>query len=89
MNYRHIYHAGNFADVFKHWLLTLILAKLCVKTTPFCLFDTHGGLGFYDLSDANAQKTLEFKSGIDRISSKAIDPEFNAYISLVEEYNKQ
>lgn len=89
MNYRHIYHAGNFADVFKHWILTLLLTKLCIKKTPFCLFDTHAGLGFYDLQDANALKTLEFKSGVDRLSDKTIDPEFNAYINLVTEYNKQ
>lgn len=89
MNYRHIYHAGNFADVFKHWILTLILSKLSKKTTPFCLFDTHAGLGFYDLQDVNAQKTLEFKSGVARLLDKTVAPEFNDFIRLIIEYNRQ
>ena len=41
MNYRHIYHAGNFADVFKHWILTLILEHLNKKDKPYAVLDTH------------------------------------------------
>lgn len=89
MNYRHIYHAGNFADVFKHWILTSILTKLCIKPSPFCLFDTHAGLGLYDLQHANAQKTLEFKSGIEQLLDKNVAPEFTAYINIVMQYKKQ
>ncbi len=86
MNYRHIYHAGNFADVFKHWILTLILDRMCVKNTPFCLIDTHASLGFYDLQHANAQKTLEYKSGIERVLLQSPAPAFGAYFNIVKKY---
>ena len=52
MNYRHAYHAGNFADVFKHALLARILAHLAAKETPFRFHDSHAGLGLYDLTSA-------------------------------------
>lgn len=64
MNYRHIYHAGNFADVFKHVLLVSLIESLLQKEKPFCYVDTHAGLGFYDLHKRNAQKTREFAGGI-------------------------
>lgn len=60
MNYRHIYHAGNFADIFKHIILTLCLEKLHEKYTSFLAIDTHAGLGKYDLADEKSLKTSEF-----------------------------
>jgi len=63
MNYRHIYHAGNFADVFKHALLTLLIERLKAKDTPFAAIDTHAGAGLYDISAAEAQRTGEFARG--------------------------
>ncbi len=86
MNYRHIYHAGNFADVFKHWVLTLALDKLCVKDSPFCLIDTHAALGFYNLRHNHAQKTLEYKSGIERVLGHAPASAFTSYINIVNKY---
>ena len=50
MNYRHIYHAGNFADVVKHAALALVIERLKLKDTPFRVIDTHAGVGSYDLS---------------------------------------
>lgn len=67
MNYRHAYHAGNFADVVKHALLTLVLAHLKRKDTPFCVVDTHAGIGRYDLEGVEAGKTGEFREGIGRL----------------------
>lgn len=64
MNYRHIYHAGNFCDVFKHVLLISLVKYLLRKDKPFCYLDTHAGIGRYDLQHKNAQKTQEFKEGI-------------------------
>lgn len=64
MNYRHIYHAGNFADIFKHIILTLCLEKLREKPAPFFVLDTHGGIGKYDLSDERSIKTGEAEEGI-------------------------
>ncbi len=64
LSYRHIYHAGNFADVFKHVLLVQLLRALTRKDTPFCVLDTHAGVGRYDLSAEQAQKNREFANGV-------------------------
>ncbi|MEP0708258.1 MAG: 23S rRNA (adenine(2030)-N(6))-methyltransferase RlmJ [Parvibaculum sp.] len=67
MNYRHAYHAGNFADVMKHGLLALVVEHLKKKDKPFFLLDTHAGTGMTDLSGEEAQKTGEYRQGIARI----------------------
>jgi 23S rRNA (adenine2030-N6)-methyltransferase len=76
MNYRHAYHAGNFADILKHLVLIFCLEKLSEKETPFFVLDTHAGRGKYDLNDENFSKTLEAEAGIKKII-KALkeDPE--------------
>jgi 23S rRNA (adenine2030-N6)-methyltransferase len=67
MNYRHAFHAGNFADVVKHAVLALIIAHLKAKPAPFRVIDTHAGIGLYDLSGGAAQRTGEWRDGIGRI----------------------
>ena len=67
MNYRHAFHAGNFADVFKHALLTRILLHLGRKPTAFRYLDTHSGLGLYDLDGDEARRGGEWPDGIGRI----------------------
>jgi len=67
MNYRHIYHAGNFADVLKHAVLARLVAYLQQKDKPFRVIDTHAGIGVYDLSSVEAQKTGEWRDGIGRL----------------------
>lgn len=67
MNYRHAYHAGNFADVMKHATLARIVEYLKQKDKAFRVIDTHAGLGVYDLSSAEAQKTGEWRGGIGRL----------------------
>jgi 23S rRNA (adenine2030-N6)-methyltransferase len=67
MNYRHAFHAGNFADVFKHVILTRILLYLMRKETPIRVIDTHAGEGLYDLSAAAAEKTAEWRNGVGRL----------------------
>jgi len=67
MNYRHAFHAGNFADVVKHTILTRILAYLMKKDAAFRVIDTHAGLGIYDLFGASAEKTGEWQDGIGRL----------------------
>lgn len=67
MNYRHIYHAGNFADVVKHVTLVLIIEHLLLKPTPFRVIDTHAGVGRYRLDATEAQKTGEANDGIGRL----------------------
>lgn len=66
MNYRHAFHAGNFADVLKHAVLVRILLHLCGKEAPFRVIDTHAGIGRYDLSSNEASRTGEWRAGIGR-----------------------
>jgi 23S rRNA (adenine2030-N6)-methyltransferase len=75
MNYRHVYHAGNFADVAKHLVLTLVIEHLKQKPAPFRVIDTHAGTGLYDLTSIEAQKTGEWLSGIGRILAEPFAPE--------------
>ena len=90
MNYRHHFHAGNFADVMKHVLLLQLLTRLNQKDKPYRYIDTHGGAGKYDLSTSEAQKSGEFLNGIHRLiklddSIKRNAPEgVKQYLSVVE-----
>ncbi|GAC1341415.1 MAG: 23S rRNA (adenine(2030)-N(6))-methyltransferase RlmJ [Beijerinckiaceae bacterium] len=68
MNYRHGFHAGNFADVFKHVILTRILLYLARKATPFRVIDTHAGEGDYDLASDEATRGGEWRDGIARLA---------------------
>lgn len=68
MNYRHSFHAGNFADVFKHALLARLLVYLTRKETPFRVVDTHAGEGAYDLASDEAGRTGEWEGGIGRLA---------------------
>ncbi|MER9025347.1 23S rRNA (adenine(2030)-N(6))-methyltransferase RlmJ, partial [Mesorhizobium sp. M0815] len=63
MNYRHAYHAGNFADVVKHAVLSRLIEYLKQKDKAFRVIDTHAGIGRYDLSSTEAQKTGEWQGG--------------------------
>lgn len=67
MNYRHGFHAGNFADVVKHTLLVLLLEALSKKPAPWAYLDTHAGAGAYDLASEAARRTGEAAGGIARI----------------------
>ncbi len=67
MNYRHGFHAGNFADVLKHLILTAVLAGLRRKETPFRVIDTHAGRGWYDLTSEEAQRSPEWRDGVGRL----------------------
>jgi 23S rRNA (adenine2030-N6)-methyltransferase len=67
MNYRHSFHAGNFADVMKHIILVRILEYLKRKDAAFRVIDTHAGAGIYSLSSGDAAKTGEWKDGIGRL----------------------
>lgn len=67
MNYRHAFHAGNFADVHKHVVLLALLARLQRKPTPLFFLDTHAGRGIYDLQSAEANRGNEWQEGIGRL----------------------
>jgi len=64
MNYRHAFHAGNFADVLKHFVLVETLSRLLQKDTPLFFLDTHAGRGYYPLDDIASQRGGEFRTGI-------------------------
>jgi 23S rRNA (adenine2030-N6)-methyltransferase len=67
MNYRHAFHAGNFADVFKHAILLAMLDALTAKDKPLCCLDTHAGRGSYCLDEIEARRTGEWRDGIGRL----------------------
>ncbi|HUA52361.1 MAG TPA: 23S rRNA (adenine(2030)-N(6))-methyltransferase RlmJ [Candidatus Sulfotelmatobacter sp.] len=83
MNYRHAFHAGGIADVFKHAVLVLLIEQLARKATPFCYIDTHAGCGQYDLTAEAAAKTGEFRAGIGRLLDGAPPPALARYAALV------
>ncbi|MFC6489074.1 23S rRNA (adenine(2030)-N(6))-methyltransferase RlmJ [Nitratireductor sp. GCM10026969] len=75
MNYRHAFHAGNFADVVKHTVLVRIIDYLKRKEKAFRVIDTHAGTGLYDLSREEAQRTGEWRDGIARLVTTKIEGE--------------
>jgi len=85
MNYRHQYHAGNFADVVKHLAEVAILTHLTKKETPFAVIDSHAGRGSYDLESEEALKTGEAASGIQALDGLSGSPLLDRYLSLVGE----
>jgi 23S rRNA (adenine2030-N6)-methyltransferase len=74
MNYRHGFHAGNFADVLKHAVLARMLIHLRAKEKPFRVIDTHAGPGAYDLHGEKALRTGEWRDGIGRLIDAAGAP---------------
>ena len=91
MNYRHIYHAGNFADVLKHAVLARLIVYMTQKDKAFRVLDTHAGIGLYDLSSEEAQKTGEWQDGIGRLLDADIPAKAKAllapYLTAVRDLN--
>jgi 23S rRNA (adenine2030-N6)-methyltransferase len=88
LSYRHLFHAGNSADVFKHALLSRLLIALNAKEKPYCYLDTHAGTGRYDLSHEWAWKTREFDNGIARLWDRKDIPQALApYMDAVRSEN--
>ena len=91
MNYRHIYHAGNFADVLKHAVLARLVVYMQKKDKAFRLLDTHAGIGLYELSSEEAQKTGEWRDGVGRLMEAELPPQaaevLAPYLSAIRELN--
>jgi 23S rRNA (adenine2030-N6)-methyltransferase len=84
MNYQHIYHAGNFADVAKHVALRYCLGALQRKDAAFFALDSHAGRGYYDLQAAEAQKSGEAERGIQRLIETSIgEPKLADYFAAI------
>jgi 23S rRNA (adenine2030-N6)-methyltransferase len=81
MNYRHAFHAGNFADVLKHAVLARILTHLGDKAAAFRVIDTHAGAGLYDLASEPATRTGEWRDGIGRLIDAALPDDIRALLT--------
>ena len=89
MNYRHAYHAGNFADVLKHAALVAVLQHLGRKPAAFAVIDTHGGRGLYDLGGKEAMKTGEAQAGIVKLLARDdLSGLLAAYVALVRSFGE-
>src|SRR5262249_5734940 len=86
VNYRHAYHAGNFADVVKHAALALVLEHLTAKDKPVAVLDTHAGIGRYDLAAIEAEKTGEYRDGILKVLDRP-HPALAPYLRVVAALN--
>ena len=90
LSYRHAFHAGNFADVLKHSVLTLVLEYMTRKEKGFYYIDSHSGAGMYSLADEYAHKTGEFKDGIAKIVNQQNIPDaLSDYIELIKSFNRE
>ncbi|MBS0548317.1 MAG: 23S rRNA (adenine(2030)-N(6))-methyltransferase RlmJ [Proteobacteria bacterium] len=92
MNYRHGFHAGNFADVLKHLVLCELLRLLTAKDKKLFVLDTHAGTGGYDLGGGMAARTGEAEAGIGRLMAapKAGTPGAVArYLAAVSAYDRK
>jgi 23S rRNA (adenine2030-N6)-methyltransferase len=84
MNYKHVYHAGNFADVAKHAGLVYCLEALKRKESAFFALDTHAGRGYYDMQAPEAQRSGEADRGIQRLIARGLDePALAGYLQAV------
>lgn len=87
LSYRHAFHAGNYADLLKHIILAKCLNYLLKKDAPITYIDTHAGAGCYSLSDPMAQKTEEYKSGVQRINNDLLHQLAPDYAKLVNDFS--
>ena len=91
MNYRHAFHAGNFADVMKHIVLTRLVEYLKLKPAAFRVIDTHAGIGRYDFTSEAAQRSPEWLDGIKRLFDRPLPAEAaalaTAYLDVVRGEN--
>lgn len=89
LSYRHLFHAGNFADVFKHALLSRLLIGLMRKDKPLAYLDAYAGLGCYDLAHPWARKLAEYRHGIARLWARTdIPAQLEPYLSAVRDENR-
>lgn len=93
MNYSHAFHAGNFADVMKHAVLTRLVEYLKKKDTAFRVIDTHAGIGSYDLSGEIAKRSPEYRDGIGRLLAASLPqkaaPLLAPYLDVIRALNPE
>jgi len=88
LSYRHAFHAGNFADVFKHIMLVYILNFFNNKKDNFIFYDCHAGAGLYSIFEPFMNKNKEYENGIIKILSKKFSDNFiNNYLDIIKKLN--
>ncbi|MGC2167404.1 MAG: 23S rRNA (adenine(2030)-N(6))-methyltransferase RlmJ [Gallionella sp.] len=88
LSYRHAFHAGNHADVLKHFIEVQLLVYLSQKEKPYWYIDTHAGAGCYQLDSGYAMQNAEFRSCIGRLWEREdIPPSLDQYVSLIKKFN--
>ena len=88
LSYRHAFHAGNHADVLKHFVLMQLIQYLQQKDTSFHYIDTHAGAGLYALEGTYAAKNAEYETGISRLwNRKDLPVPLAEYLKLVKDLN--
>ena len=88
MNYRHAFHAGNHADVLKHYILSRLIALLSRKEAPFAYLDSHAGVGLYDLQGDQASRTGEWLQGIARLwQAEDVPDQLVDYLEVIRAMN--
>lgn len=88
LSYRHAFHAGNHADILKHYTLSLVLDYYNQKDKPYCVIDTHSGAGLYALNSEFSQKNMEFQSGISRLANvESLPATVSNFLSMVHSFN--
>lgn len=89
LSYRHAFHAGNHADVLKHYVFSLVLDYFNQKPKPYWVIDTHAGAGMYALTSEFAQKNAEFESGIARLLEvKSLPESLQQYVDIIKSCNQ-
>jgi 23S rRNA (adenine2030-N6)-methyltransferase len=89
MNYRHAFHAGNFADVLKHTALIGLLDALQAKPAALCYVDTHAGRGLYDLLSKEALRTREHHDGVQRLlGATGLPGALQRYVDVVHAFDQ-
>lgn len=88
LSYRHAFHAGNHADILKHYIFSVVLDYFNEKDKHYCVIDTHAGAGLYQLSNEYAQKNKEFETGISRlISAQSLPISLTTFTTMVQSFN--
>jgi 23S rRNA (adenine2030-N6)-methyltransferase len=93
MNYRHVFHAGGFADVIKHIVLVRMLIYLQEKPAAYRVIDTHAGAGLYDLTSDESRRGGEWQTGIARLMqarfSAEVEPLITPYLDIIRAFNPE
>ena len=89
LSYRHAFHAGNHADVLKHYVLSLVLDYFNQKPAPYWFVDTHAGAGMYALTSEFSQKNAEFETGIARLlEAKNLPKPLVSFVKTIKNFNQ-